>query len=270
MSLVIDYTTQADSVTGLPLGNRSGTINMKQTQYLDPNRKHGYRILLGLMSNQIPNIYNYGGFNNTTLRITANGGTTWSTIQLPNGIFTVAQLNDNILNVMGQLNYWTNSSAPGFTLNYNPSTTLVYVSLDSTKLAVAGQLGIDLSVSQLGATLGYVTGGQIFLTDGYHSATLPPQLDTQGTYVNIFISVIQRTRTVNGQVSNIVYRVPIINDTTGEIVFPSSKTGNLSTIMRAEIPADIQSADVSFKTDSGQEVVFLYGGVTLSTELLDL
>ena len=274
MSILLDYVSTTDATTGSNFGLRSGTVVQRQPLYLDPNKRKAFRIIRVRMSSEMPNVYNYGGINTTKIKMTKDGGVTWDTCLLSPGVYTVSMLNEAINNVGTQAGYWADDTQPGFDLNYNPATDLVYITVDSTKLAVANQLGIDFSsggTSLMYQMLGYTLANAIIVTDSSTgvSATLPPQLDWQGTYVDFYISCIQNTRWVAGQLSSVVCRVPITSES-DEIVWPASNTGMISPIIPAAIPSVIQSWDVRMINGRGREAVWLFGTVAIETEIIDL
>lgn len=269
MSVLLDFNQSKDPNTGLDFGIRSGVVNMRQPKYLDPNKPKAYRVLRVILSPNLPNIYSYNGFSNTTVNISNNGGTTWTTVGLKTGIYDVQMLQDSINNVANQLNWYTNASDVGIIISYNPATQLIYTKLDSTKLAAAGQLAIDYSISSIYQMLGYTQTACTFLADGLYTATLSPAVDVQGTYVEIFVSFIQGTRWTNGQLSSAICRIPLQTNGEQEIIWPSSNTGMISPLVAASIPTVIQSYTVSIKTPSGQDAIFLFGNCIIEVEVVE-
>ena len=269
MSVLIDYLT--DPITNKIFGARDGTVNFRQPVYLDQNKRKQFRVLRIMMSPSIPNVYNYGGVNTTTIKLSRDGGTTWVTCLLKNGIYTIKMFEDAINDVGTQSSWWLNAGDYGYVLSYNPATQFVYVTLDSTKLTAnpANQLCIDFSISQTGILLGFSSTNNKFITDGLHNADLSPQVDWQGQYVEVFCSIIQGCRWINGQLSSSLCRVPIVN-TTSEIIFPSANTGMISPLIFASIPSVIQSMEFRFVNQFGRPAVFLYGGVTVELEIIDV
>lgn len=269
MSLLLDYNRSSDSTTGLDFGTRNGTINFRQPQYLDSNKKKLFRVLRVMLSPEMPNVYNTGGINTTTVNLSRDGGATWITCLLKTGIYTTTMISDSINNVAELQGWWAVAGDYGFDLNYNPATKMVYIKLDSTKLVAPGtQLAIDFGVSQMGLMLGFSNTNDSFNTDGVHTADLSPQLDWQGQYIEVFCSVIQGVRWVNGQLSSALCRVPI-SASTSEIVWPSANTGMISPLVPASIPNVIQSFDITIRNAKGNDAVFLYGGVSVEIEIVD-
>lgn len=270
MSQQLDYVAHKDSTTGLDFGTRSGQVNLQQPMYFDMNKKRAFRVIRCILSGQIPNIYAYGDFDNTTVRITRDGGTSWNTVQLTRGIYTVSQLSASINDTAIQHNWYTDPTDPAIRMSYNPATQYIYVSLDSTKLAIAGgQIGIDFSVSRIHEMFGYPQSASTFLVDGIHQAPNSPQMDVQGTYCDVAMSCIMSARMVNGTPSNIICRLPLDAAGQNEIVFPSGNTGMISPLMRANIPYCISQYSVQYLTQFGREVVFTMGNAILEVEVMD-
>jgi len=270
MSILLDYNKSTDEKTGLQFGTRSGIISMRQPIMMDPNRKKAYRVISIIMSPEIPNIYSYNGFNNTTVNISKDGGATWITVQFKAGIYTIQMIQDAINNAASQVNWWINNNDPGFIVAYNPATTLVYTQLDSSKLLGGGQLAINYTVSSFYQMLGYTLLSGIILIDGLSTASNPPQLDVQSTYIEIKMSCILGTRWVNGQISNAICRVPINSSGGVEIIYPSGSTGFISPIVQASIPSTIESFSINFTNGAGNETVWLYGNCIVQVELIDM
>lgn len=271
MSVLIDYNRKTDEVTGLDLGTRSGTVNLRQSINLDQNKKKAFRVSRVIMSPEIPNVYTYNGFTNDKLRCSNDGGATWITIGLKTGIYTVTQIEESIIAVLNTLNWFTKPTDAGITLSYNPATRYIYTKLDSSKLLVVGQLAIDYStLGNMYQTLGYELATSIFLVDGLYTATLPPALDSQSTYVELKMSCIQGVRWINGQLSNSICRIPIQSGGQTEIVWPASATGFISPLIPASIPSTIDSFTINVITGNGRECVFMYGNLIIEIEIVDI
>ena len=143
------------------LSSLDGIVRLQQPiHFIDYRRtekpRHmNLRLIQVSFTSRIANVYSLpdGSFNNGLIRVSRDGGTSWTIIQLPNGVYTMpyiqAAINESVST------WWTTPSEPGFVLRYNLATEYVYVSLDSTKLAAPGQLGIDFSQSRVADLLGY-------------------------------------------------------------------------------------------------------------------
>jgi len=272
MSL-FEYSSTADRLLGTPFGTRDGIVTMTQPVRFDERAKRSYQIQSVILSTEIPNIYKYGGFDNTKVAISGNGGGAWTTVQFANGVYTLTMIQDNITNAFLQAGWIADATKIPVTVSYNPATGLVYVILDSTQLSnPQGQVGADFGISSMYVMLGYdsAVDGQ-FTSDGIFGAQLPPQIDVQGTYVNVGISMISYARSVNGVFSNVVAKVPLVTGpNSNEVVYPSGYTGNIATpFVEASIPAYVMSFNVTFTTPFGFPVVFLYGTASVQFVVKD-
>jgi len=267
-----DYSSSVDPVYGTPFGIRRGNVSLVQPVQFDSNKKKEYQVVRVILSPEIPNVYSYGSFNNTQIRITNNAGISWSIVQFPNGIYTTSMIQDSITNAFLQAGWISISSSPPVIVSYNPATRLIYSMINSANLAVGTQAGIDFGYSQFYNMLGYSTpANAIFIIDGTYSAQLPPNLDTQGTTVVITCSLIQGSRYSNGQFSNIVCRIPLVTTTSQiEICWPSAATGLLSPIIECSTSNAVMNYTVDFTTESGQSMVWLYGEVIFELDIHDV
>ena len=269
MSVLLDYNKSRDETTGADFGYRSGTITMRQPLYLNQNKRKAFRVLRVIMSPEIPNIYSYNGYSNSLINISIDGGATWVTVSLKAGIYTIQMIQDSINDVANQLNWYIKPSDPAIVISYNPATRYVYTKLDSSKLLAPGQIAIDYGVSSIYLLLGYGVLTSKFLIDGLFTATLPPQLDAQSTYVEIKMSCIQGVRWTNGSLSSSICRIPIQSGQV-EIVWPAASTGLISPLIPASIVNSISSYTINITTGNGSECVFLYGNFILEVEIVDL
>ena len=273
MSL-FEFSRTTDAILATPFGTRDGTVTMAQPVRFDDKSKKAYQIQNVTLSGEIPNIFSYGTFNNTLLRISNDGGANWTIVQFANGIYQINMIQDNITNAFLQAGWITDATKTPLIVSYNPATQLIYVILDSSQLiGVGAQVGVDFGFSSMYVMLGFDSAASgLFDSDGTFGAQLPPQIDVQGTFINVAISLIQYARNVNGVFSNVVAKVPIVSGTTtNEIVFPSGSTGNINTpFIEASIPAYVMSYSVSFTTQFGNPVVWLYGNAVVQFVIKDV
>lgn len=267
---ILEYNASVDPLTGTAFGIRSGSINLQQPLLLTQDRQRAYRVLRVIMSPEIANVYQYGGFDNSKLRISNDGGATWKNIQLQNGNYsTLKMLQDAINDVANQFNWYTSTSDPAILINANDATGLVYTKLDSTKLAIGTQIAIDYGLSTIYNLFGYPVGACIFITDGIKTATNPPQVDTQGTYGRVYVSFISNCRWLNGQIDNSICKIPFVLAGGIEYIYPSTGTGVISPVIPCVFPSYVQAFKVSFKNQFGNEIIFMYGGCSLELEIMD-
>lgn len=268
--VLLDYTSKTDSLTGLPFGRRMGQVTLVQPIQLDPNKKKKYQVIRTIISPEIPNVYNYGNFNNTQIRISNNGGISWSIIQFNNGIYQIDMIQDTITNAIAQAG-WLGTSTTPIIVNYNPATQYVYIILNSSGI-VGTQIAVDFGYTPFYNLLGFsTTSNAIFITDGTFSAQNPPQIDQQGTTCLIVCSLIQGCRYTNGIYSNIVARIPLVqSESQIEIVWPSASTGLLSPEVECSMSSTVMNYTVDIQTESGQSMVFLYGNFILELSVTDV
>ena len=267
MSYQLDYTASKNN-SGSDFGTRNATINMRQPLNLSNEKSHSFRIIRIILSNSIPNIYNYGGFDSSKINISNDGGTNWYTIVIDNGVYTLQMIEDVITDAFNQRGWLIKSNDPAITLNFNPASQMIYTKIDSSKLETGGsQAQIDFSVSKIADMLGYTS--PILSTDGLHTAQNVPQLDSQGSYIDVYCSAILGSRYVNGNISNAICRLPILSADNNEIIFPSAQTGSVAPILKANIPSSISSYEITFKNQYGRDAVFLMGNAVVELELID-
>lgn len=268
---LFQYSSTKDVLSGLDFGTRDGTVTMVQPVQFDNKKSREYQIQNITLSQQIPNIYSYNGFNNTTLQISNNAGVSWTTVQFANGIYTVSMIQDNITNAFLQAGWIVDATKTPVILNFNPATSLVYVIVDSTQI-ISGQAGINFGSSSMWQLLGFSsdTASKI-ITDGTVSTTQPPQIDWQGSSINVVCSLMQYARSINGVFSNVIATIPIVTtSTSNEIVYPSGSTGNIAQpFVGATITDSVMSFNIQFQTPTGKPVVFLYGGVNVQFIIRD-
>jgi len=271
--VILDYTATSDS-SGNQKGTRGSTISLVQPLMFDDRRLRQFRVNRVILSPEIPNVYNYGGFNNTVIAISGDGGTQWSSIQMTDGIYQLSMIQDTITNAFSQLGILDpNATNVPIVVSYNPATRQVYTSIDSTALTAGHQACVDYGITPFYQLLGYNSAiNSKFIADGIYVAQLPPNLDIQGTSILVTCSVIQGARYRNGVFSNVIARVPIVQSAGQiEIVFPSGNTGFISDWVTANIPASVMNYAVDFVSElTGKSIVFLYGNATLELELRDI
>lgn len=258
----IEYNAKIDNTTGNDFGTRDGQYTMIQPQELDDKKRKEYQIQSIILSPEIPNIFSYGNFDNTKVKISNDGGTTWSTVLIPNGIYTINMIQDSITDAILQAGWIVDNLHIPIVIDYNPATRLVYIQLDSSQLSVGTQIAVDFGASEIYKMFGLLNPlTSIFIVDGTFSAPKPPLIDTQGTFVNVSCNLINGARYINGVYSNVIAKVPLVASSSQiEIVFPSATTGSINTpFITANIPNIISSFNVKFETPEGKPVVWLYG-----------
>ena len=270
------------------LGPLSGIIEYNPGLSLPNNRNIYVRALSAQLTKQIPNIFQYGTFNNTKLAVTNDGGTAWYEITLPAGVYTLWEITLAITDFtgVGGLNWWTTDAQPGIVIEGNTATGLVYVILDNSKAIApaADKLGIRFDVEgTLYETLGLDPNNPAEMQQidpnpgsapGYHfmstSATYAPQLDTQGTTCDVRTSLNPEMSYVNSTNSDIILSIPLTvgGDNADEYFYPYD--GAISPYIQIRNSGAITGLDVKLLTNKGVEMIFLYGNFNLTLELTTL
>jgi len=190
-------------------------------------------------------------FNNARLLMTKDDWATEIDIQLPNGIYTIKYIQSAIRDVISD--WWTNSSEPGFSLEFNLATHQVYITLDSSKLAVAGQLGIDfISASHsLGEVLGFTDPTRIS-ADGIHIANTVARVDYFGNNASLLIEGLGNISLKNGSKSDEIAVIPLATSNLGnQYIFPSAEAGgfNAPKILLESCPNPISKLNFKIRGD---------------------
>lgn len=212
-----------------------------------PNKsKQTLKLVKAVFTSQIPNMYTNGTFNNVTLKVTKTGGVGWSTIVLPNGLRTLDYLTADINSSCS--GWWASDSDPGFHIRYNLSTNIVYISMDSSKLGLPGQLGIDVSTSSISELLGYNDpANQVFITDGSHAADSPAVFDWFGYNVSVLVEGFGPLSYKNGTPSYEIATVPLTAASVGnEYIYPVAGLTSPEITLHPGLQ-DLQSFTIKFK-----------------------
>jgi hypothetical protein len=185
-----------------------GRVTLLNPIEFKQHQKQAIRLIKVSFSSQIPNVYSLGSFNNGLLRVSKDAGVNWTAIQLPNGVYTAGYIEGAINTTIAA--WWTNSADPGFAVRFNLATQIFYIELDSTKLAAPGQLGIDLSFSDIGELMGYNDPlNKIFVVDGLHTADSYAKMDWAGNNVSVLLDGFGPISIRNGALSNELCSVPL-------------------------------------------------------------
>lgn len=262
-SIILENRTTQD-VSGF----RGNSVSLVGGINPNPTKKNFIKLSKVVITKNIPNIYNFGTFNNTTIYITKDNWTTTDTINLTEGLYSIYELNLAIQTAMDTLGYFTAGSTSGFYLGANSAVNRTYIQLDSTNLAVAGQLGIDFSPSQIWYLLGFDTV-RIFNTDGTHQADADPHVEgPSGTIIDVVTNLTQNTKYLNGQTKNIICSVPLSNlsSSKNEYVYPSD--GVETPILPLDQLNNINTFTVDYTNSDGEPVYFGQGTVLTEVVLI--
>jgi hypothetical protein len=244
------------------IGVGDDTVRFAQSMQLSSSTKKKLQLKSGVLSSEIPNVFSYGSFNNGLVKMSRNAGV-WTSIQLPNGIYSVSDIMQCINNTISS--WYTSSADPAFQLINNASVSSNYIILDSTKLAVGGtQIGVDFSASSIYTLLGFVTT-KSFITNGTHTASDRCVLDVFGNTCSIGVNGLGSISIVNSSISNVLATIDL-----------SNATGNLYKISSDETiavnitpPNEIAEYSITFTGSRGNQMVWLEGELSLTFELIE-
>jgi len=252
------------------LGLLDGTYTQTPSLKLDNSKKYALRVLSCRLSPIIPNIFSNTSNDTTMLDISNDNFATRTTVVMAGGSYNVPQINLAIQNIIQNLNWNTDNNDSAFWLAVNPVSSLCYVRLDSTKLALGTQICVDFtsqSTSTLNELLGFIAPVS-FNIDGLHDASTIPIVDYQGSNINIRTSF-TNTSYLNGTPSNILCSFPA-SVTGNEIVYPGINTGLISPILNCDIPYIINGFDIKIENQrNNKSIYFGYGSITLQIEVIE-
>lgn len=216
-STILTYSSSFNSLSKL-----DGEVTLQTPIRFNNRQKQAIRLIKVTFSSLIPNIYQIpGSFNNGLIRVSKDGGVNWTNIQLPNGVYEVAHIQGAIIQAIST--WWIDASDPGILLRYNLATQIMYFEMDSTKLAVPGQLGIDMSVSQIAELLGYTGANRTCVIDGLFSADSYAKVDWAGNTVSVILEGFGPISIRNGAQSNELCTVPLSSSkNVNEYLYPVS------------------------------------------------
>lgn len=175
-----------------------------------PNKEQTMQLIYGQITGVLPNVFSYGTWNNTVVRVSQDNGTSWSEITLRPGNYQVGDVSYAINETISD--WYTNPDIPAFKLESNVAEEKCYITIDSTKLKVAGQFCIDFSYSDIWKTLGFETV-KSFNTDGQFAGSHIPDLDHFGYFMDINIDGFGDLSISNSSVSNSIAICPLTSST---------------------------------------------------------
>jgi len=229
------------------------------------------RLIAGSIPKLIPNIYSYGGENTRTLYLSNDGfGSSNELLTLPEGEYSIVQLEAALINAMITLGWITSTSFADSPIQiaYNLTNEFVYMTLDSTKLLVGTQIGINLS-SDIKTLLGYSSVSS-FNTDGVKYADKSPRVDYQGSYFDVRCTLIPPLQSIVESENTSVLFTFNINAVSSSLIneyffpytsirMPWLEIGNIS----------ISSYTINITRTDGKSVYFLYGSSMITMDVED-
>jgi hypothetical protein len=208
MSSIFTYSAQADTLTPV-----DGMLQLAGMITFPENTQLKLQCQLFTINTSIPNIFkytstdgsgNYNNFNNGLINLSKDGGVTWTSVQLRNGLYSTVAILGSAINA-AVASWWADPTAPGFIFSVDVATQLVNITIDSTKLASAGQLAFDLGQSQINVVLGYITSPLVETSDGIYVADDQAHIDWFGDNIIVSLGGLGPLSVFNGQTSEIFF-----------------------------------------------------------------
>lgn len=241
------------------------------------NRTYALKLFSLTISSIIPNVYvdAESGTDTTHFDVTADGGVTWTTINLIPGYYSVRTLREAIIVAFIDLGVQdpTTVDDPCVYLGLTTVNQMSYITLNTAKCipATATQVGIRFT-GQTGALPGFTTT-TTFLVDGTFTGDTAPLYDYQGSEISVVTSLTaaQWISTNDGASTSTgeIVRIPIPFVMGGLITFPSYRTLLDSPVLHAQIPRYWTGYTMRFVNPrTGRDIIFGYGHVSACLQIL--
>lgn len=267
---IIEYRKTVDDLAVL-----DGEISFDANLSLPPNKPLFIRVIKAQLTKQLPNIYEYGNFDNTRIGLTRDGGVSWVVVVLPPGIYTLEYLEyalNEAVAVAPHL-WWTLATDPGFEFTFNLATQKINVYMDSSKLAAPGILGIDFdSYSDANLLVGFDPVGPILDSGPPFPSLFPapnyPQFDTQGTAVDIISSFNLVYSYQNSKNTDVIASIPLTgsNEDHDEFLYPIP--GQVSPYMQVTNTSVLSGITLTLVGSRARPIVSTNGNFFITIELV--
>ena len=256
--------------TGTTIYGPNGSVDFYPIIPLNRNKKYKMRMLKAAISVNIPNVYNFNGTNNGLLRVSNDGGVTWTNIQLENGIYSVAYINDAIVSTLVETLGWCTKDNPCFSLEANLATQKLYISIDSTQLISGTAFAIDFSVSDIYTLLGCVTTKTFTSDTSITTFSDFPKIDYWGNSINIYIDGIGSISNYNGKQSSLLYILNAIKYNENQNEYVSGLDGSICSPFLIDVSGSLSRISFRFTGTTGQPIYLLNGDTTVQLELSEV
>ena len=257
------------------IGTLSGTYNFDQNLTLPPNTRIFAKVVRAHVTKQIPNFYNYGDTNNSTIGISIDAGATWIPVIIPDGKYDAREVTAALNDVANQNSWFTTPTDPGIFIELNTATGLFYTTLDNSKVDPVGfpippnGLGIRFDLSTAHNQFGYA-GAQVFVntTAGSvdYSADTAPKMDTQGLVCDVITNLQPMISYTNSKNTNVICSIPLTAGADPNIhEYPIA--GGYTPRLRINNGGTLTGINAIFVTETGKELLVLYGDVNIEIEI---
>lgn len=261
MSRVLSYTKTTTTVDNL-----DGEATLYPVLRCNPNKGLAVRLLSGSFSSYIVNVFNYGGVNTGLFKMSNDQGSTWTTVQLTDGVYTVNGICLAIQKKMAELDWDNDIADPTFYIRYNSFTFQTYCEIDSTKLKGYDPLthGFQIDFKPTGSSMDILTGfvtPSLVDSDGTTTADQVAQMDWFGNSVSVEVDINGSPLSiVNGSSSYELIKVPLsVNTVNNEYTFPIA--GYISPWISISSADSIKKFTVKLKgSRSGRQLLVLPDG----------
>lgn len=195
----------------------TGSVLFEAPKAMKAVADHTLHLKRVVIPKAIPNIYDATAMTElpaseriktNVVRVSKDDGANWTVIEMETGEYSISAIGAAINSSVPT--WWADASTPGFTFAANSVLRTAYITLDSTKLAEAGQLQLDLNYdgSRMYEIFG-ITTQTLLDADGRTDSDIDPRVDYQGNVVYLEIEGFGMLSNVNGKASNQVCSIPL-------------------------------------------------------------
>lgn len=254
------------------LSTFNGTDYITIPQRINVSRPHTIMVQTASITSNIPNVYNATALtdlpaaervNTGLVRVSKDGGANWTSVQLTNGVYTPLNISNAINAAISS--WYTLDTDPAFTIHSNSVIGICYIVIDSTKLAVPGQMCVDFAYnnSKMGELLGFVAVSQ-FILDGTYDSDAYPKLDWFGNYVDVHVLGFGPLSVVAGKSSDTAISIKLETATAvNSYSYPLTTGEHPFERPVASIPETISSLSLKFTGRDDKTIVCYDGEVSV-------
>jgi hypothetical protein len=244
-------------------GNLNGSIEFGSTSLnFLTNSVRKIRLIDVNISSSIPNVYS----GNNIINVSNDNGSTYETIELDTGVYTVALLNSAINNVINNQLEWSTADDPVFQIKYNTATMKCYIEIDDSKLIAGTNFKIDFYTN---STMYDMLGFEVdtVYSDGITEATNYSKINYQGDVIKIIIMGLGTISYVNGNSTNEICEIGLTNTTDNIYIYPTQS------IVLPEINLScsntINNIGIKILSSTNNNMIFFDGRVKITFEIIE-